>query len=54
VQIPCSQGGKPKKFTLQGANQMKKKLQGGKTKLVHITEEYQPIYPKLKYGKGRR
>ena len=37
MQIPCSQGGKPKKFTLQEANQKKKKLQGGKTKLTHIT-----------------
>jgi hypothetical protein len=35
VQISCTQGGKPKKFTLQGAN--KKKLQEGKTKLAHIT-----------------
>jgi hypothetical protein len=35
VQIPCKQGGKQKKFTLQGAN--KKKITGGKTKLAHIT-----------------
>jgi hypothetical protein len=28
--------GETKKFTLQGANK-KKKLQGGKTKLAHIT-----------------
>jgi hypothetical protein len=30
---------------LQGASQKKKKLQGGKTKLAHITGGYQPIYP---------
>jgi hypothetical protein len=34
VQNPCTQGGN-QKITLQGAN--KKKLQGGKTKLAHIT-----------------
>jgi hypothetical protein len=30
VQIPCSQGGKPKKFTLQGTNQKKKNYMGEK------------------------
>jgi hypothetical protein len=30
VQIPCIQGGKPKKFTLQGANQKKKNYRGEK------------------------
>jgi hypothetical protein len=35
VKIPCTQGGKRKKFTLQGAN--KKKITGEKIKLAHIT-----------------
>jgi hypothetical protein len=42
VQIPCTQGEKPKKFTLQG--QINKKLQEKKTKLARITGD-QPIYP---------
>jgi hypothetical protein len=46
VQISCTQGRKPKKFTLQGANQ-KKKIIGGKNKTRPHYREYQPIYPKL-------
>jgi hypothetical protein len=46
VQIPCTQEGKPKKLTLQGAN--KKKLQEGKTKLAHITEDINLFTQKLK------
>jgi hypothetical protein len=46
VQIPCTQEGKQKKFTLQGAN--KKKLQEGKIKLAHITEGINLFTQKLK------
>jgi hypothetical protein len=46
VQIPCSQGGKPKKFTLQGANQKKKNYRRKNKTRPHY-RGYQPIYPKI-------
>jgi hypothetical protein len=33
VQIPCTQGDKPKKFTLQGASHKKKRITGEKQNL---------------------
>jgi hypothetical protein len=37
--------GEFKKFNIARVESKEKKITGEKTKLVHITEGYQPIYP---------
>jgi hypothetical protein len=41
--------GESKTFNIARSESKEKNLQGGKIKLAHITEGYQPIYPFLYY-----